>query len=1462
MASSNTAHKGASNGISTGSVTAMYLNACASPSTRTLAICYAGAGLFCVAHGVHGFLYSPTSSPLSVAHWYLLSAQIGVGLLLIRSNFGALVQSNINTIRRVKSARGFGVIYPTPTVVLSNVVGDPTSISESFRNKGLVIVNMIQVNDPPVGSSDPPLYVIALEATQRLLEQMACVYAKGYSTSVTDSPPNHVCVRLVEKAIGSLCDGVRFDNYQVMPCGGLNVDNILGSDRARQQEDLNKYFGCKVAALFEWINRQRVLLIPAVLLFVLASLTNSATTYAPIAAIIFTFGFSAFLPWWRMELLEWTEKFTLLNGASEEEDMDLAKFATKLTHRVRFFRVICTVIIMFSFMVVLCVIRVMFERINLAIDAFVGVRCWVMLILQVLYYCISMMIVRSIEYSILNRITKFEMNPTRKLEHFSGHLKLFVLKMTVFGSSIFYFLLLEGQDRDEFQLKIIALVASHYFLGGFVSRAASAITKRVAHRSKQLSDRVNSSAWTTRSRMKAFDVKTLALEQHSIAALIEGSSPGAHKKSAGAKLLSQGEEFILDECLKQRFVVPKFYNEMVVYLGIILIAFPVAPLCVPLCAYCVCSYSGGLLQKLISDCGRPLTSREDGTMEPWLSVLEYFSIFAIVWNVFTLFALSVDMTKVSTTSSLLDSMETTVGTSPSLQSVGLISWIHKLNVFAGARDTSISSVLWLVCLEHVLLFLRCICWPAVLRCTTGKELRQMSAATSDRISSIETRLYQYWFHLTHVAAQRTQQKQAKVKNSAIVRLSGFQSKLGVEISPLAFLGLAALPYAVQRFACSYWAVAAGIVSFCGFYFYRSSQHDCAIESSRLVDSELKSMVRSEFPGFMLGAEMERCQWCNTLLDYTWPQLSQYVINMVRKMADPVLSKAKPPFASHLKISRFDMGSVPPRILGFRVLNAIPGRDIVEMDVDFIFNSDMEVTLSLGLSGAGGQQFDINFTISNFKMSGTGRVQCLQPIPSIPPFAWVNGTFYKPPSIDFSLNIINDDLDLLNLGLGLPGLSLHSMLKAGLMVALNEAVMYPKGIKQPMVTDPSKFNKIGASQNSEDDRAIDGILAVSILNCTNLVIGDITSSDPYVKLVLNDQEDQTDVIYADLNPVWENASFTLLVRSKARDVLELEVWDKDMASAGTFLGRAAVPMSALDDRTSIAMTMNLSDTEHGAVSVSVCYYPLQGREKPGDSAASVDSMASPKTGLNSATLHPTFYQENRARANTLAHAEDDDDGSVNDLGSTDDNNNYAESAKSKVVNEKSSRFGFLTNRRQSVSEGQSPTPSTPGTPSTVRSARKSVSVTSINTTSPNHNHSHNHHSVAGLLVISNICYSKLKSVKSLLTKVHYFAPYFSFTLAQVRKKTECGSAKKSSFEFPDVFQLVVGNTEQDVLHVKLKHSTTMGKQATLAELTVRVLSVATAPNHSLIITHDIYKDREAATGEFSFLATFWPAAALK
>ncbi len=95
----------------------------------------------------------------------------------------------------------------------------------------------------------------------------------------------------------------------------------------------------------------------------------------------------------------------------------------------------------------------------------------------------------------------------------------------------------------------------------------------------------------------------------------------------------------------------------------------------------------------------------------------------------------------------------------------------------------------------------------------------------------------------------------------------------------------------------------------------------------------------------------------------------------------------------------------------------------------------------------------------------------------------------------------------------------------------------------------------------------GIVHVHVIECRNLVIKDITTSDPYCILMIGAQSNKTKTVYKSLAPIY-NEHFTF--SWDGCDTLLIDVFDKDKFTEDDHMGKLEVDMSPLLAKPDVVM----------------------------------------------------------------------------------------------------------------------------------------------------------------------------------------------------------------------------------------------------------------------------------------------------
>ena len=190
-----------------------------------------------------------------------------------------------------------------------------------------------------------------------------------------------------------------------------------------------------------------------------------------------------------------------------------------------------------------------------------------------------------------------------------------------------------------------------------------------------------------------------------------------------------------------------------------------------------------------------------------------------------------------------------------------------------------------------------------------------------------------------------------------------------------------------------------------------------------------------------------------------------------------------------------------------------------------------------------------------------------------------------------------------------GLNISSIVQLGVGKALEAIVMFPNSAKIELNDPPANDSprKEGLLKLYNTPVAI---LNIIVLSCSNLIVGDITSSDPYVVIKLNEQVYKTPVIYKTLNPKWINANANFLVHDKSIEFLEIEVFDKDQATKDQSLGKAKLYLDSILEGSQEKFTLKLLDVNRGTVTIALAFMKLanEGRQMNNGNLTATNSDA--------------------------------------------------------------------------------------------------------------------------------------------------------------------------------------------------------------------------------------------------------------
>lgn len=342
---------------------------------------------------------------------------------------------------------------------------------------------------------------------------------------------------------------------------------------------------------------------------------------------------------------------------------------------------------------------------------------------------------------------------------------------------------------------------------------------------------------------------------------------------------------------------------------------------------------------------------------------------------------------------------------------------------------------------------------------------------------------------------------------------------------------------------------------------------------------------------LLGMELEKVEWLNSIMSDLWPYLCIHVKNTLQNSVEPLIQEMEPKtILSSFVFTEIHLGSLPPRI---KHVNAYRPKTqfasqrakniILDMEVEFCGNCNLQfkcLMLPIGVE-------DVIF-------KGSLRLE-FSPLLIAPPFIGSAAvSFTEMPLIEFNLTGIGNIVEI-------PGI--YKILRDTIDTIVGDQFVLPSKFIVPLIPD-----EIMTDHNLSPMDLMHpfpkGCIFVHIKYAYDLVAKDNIKalgmtmvkgkSDPYVKVNLGNQEFKTRVKKATLAPIW-NEKCCFIVSNPSLQTLRYSLFDDDQEIPGSTddsLGNFSIHCSDIYPKSSINKNYILEDTEKGSINVDCYWLPLK------------------------------------------------------------------------------------------------------------------------------------------------------------------------------------------------------------------------------------------------------------------------------
>lgn len=377
-----------------------------------------------------------------------------------------------------------------------------------------------------------------------------------------------------------------------------------------------------------------------------------------------------------------------------------------------------------------------------------------------------------------------------------------------------------------------------------------------------------------------------------------------------------------------------------------------------------------------------------------------------------------------------------------------------------------------------------------------------------------------------------------------------------------------------------------IIAVCGTY-YRTSL--------RRVRRNFRDDILREMSKARLEHDVESLEWINSFLVKFWPIYAPVLCKTIVMSVDQVLSVATPPMIDSLKLTKFTLGTKPPRLEHVKTYPKSED-DIVLMDWKFSFNpndtADMtarqikvkqnpKVILEIRL-GRGVVSKGLDVIVEDMAFEGLMRVKVKLQL-EFPHIERIEICFLEKPTIDYVCKPLGGDTFGFDINF-IPGLESFIMdqVHANLGPMMYAPNVFPIEIAKMLAGSPV-------------DQAC-GVVQINFHGASGLKNPDQFAGipDPYAVVKINERAElgRTKTIPENANPRW-NETVNVLV-SNLKDTLNFHVFDFNEFRKDRELGQAAFPLERLeelDEYENEQLELTYNGKSRGQIQADVRYFPV-------------------------------------------------------------------------------------------------------------------------------------------------------------------------------------------------------------------------------------------------------------------------------
>lgn len=364
----------------------------------------------------------------------------------------------------------------------------------------------------------------------------------------------------------------------------------------------------------------------------------------------------------------------------------------------------------------------------------------------------------------------------------------------------------------------------------------------------------------------------------------------------------------------------------------------------------------------------------------------------------------------------------------------------------------------------------------------------------------------------------------------------------------------------------------------------------------------KERIITENDQTLIKMDSEQAEWLNQLIKQLWPRIAIHIRRILLENIQPMVREMEPQaILSSFKFQEVTLSSSSraPRVTNISSyqpkVESNEGQSIIlEMDLETDGEVCIECVLEKKILGM--VPITIPVGIEDLKIEGQIRIE-LKPLLNAPPFFGALAiSFTQIPKITHNLTGVGNLAEI-------PGVD--GIVKNTINTIFENIFVKDKIRVQMVAPDSDILNESDLKPMDIIHPMPKGCVFVHVKKAEDLVAKDNKKamgiklksgkSDPYIKIMLKNQVQCTDIVLEDLHPVWDE-KFCFTVEEPSTEEIKIEAWDYDKGSGQNddALGDLKVAVNQIYPDNFINQRdgpMNLKHVEHGAVDIDFYWLPV-------------------------------------------------------------------------------------------------------------------------------------------------------------------------------------------------------------------------------------------------------------------------------